>query len=1124
MSRIAASLALTLLLAGTSQFALAQASAQPVPISAHRLQVADLALLNLDLESACTNWYDSLQEAPDIRDVALYRLARWVTHCPPFTDPAPATKLADSFPLPATQVWRAWELAASVLTRVGQDLQAHDYAPHALIPESRGWLPVTAPTLWTFAAISWPEEGAAGEGIGTGGLAWTRSCFEVPESGATILRLSFPNPGRALLDGRELVVVGPDTGRSFPVTHLAAVHLEKGSHVLRILQGITSATNEVKVDYVPARVASAAPCGQGETSGWSTISPPPVRDTHGLAPWLKLAHGKATDEDIRTWAATALASPEGYLLYRASLHDPATDVARREELTRELSASILVHLDACLPRLDLTESYLSGGEREAARKLLEGSDEACLATARGLLLQAEVALWMQWDALSDRFLQMAHERYPGNCLVEDRWSERQRELGRPVATVTTTCEATRRGMELDAMRRGEEVAIPTVDKFAHGWREASTIRRKRLLPALAEALEDPRWQQVADELIRNDAHLAWMLADHFLATGKPELATRFANRATEHRNTWESLRTQAGRTFGWAKVLPALTDLGPVIDGYIDDGFAAGASRVVVLDEAIARPGHNGWLTLAETTVLHVTSPDAAEAIGEVSVAPEEELVELAVRKADGRWFGPSSRGEPGFKETFSLAGLAPGDFIIRRTIREVALQGGPGSCHVLPPFYFTPREAPVYLSRYVLQDESQDWEVMASSSVRLERGDGHLTAELRRLEPIPAEPRCPDGDAGLQWIQARQPCVSWDRLRDRVGDALLGYCNGRIEMSGAETSTEIYQRTLAAVEEDGTSLFDASQRDILERGRGNRTLALYCALVQAGHDAHIVATHSLAAPSIRWRRPSLSPFDVMLVYVAGAQSRWFDPYDLLAKPGYIRPALRGRTGLVLTPRYPRLFLTSDDFTPEEGWKIALDGDLEGDGRFHGELLLRASGDAAVTVDRQVRNQGAEARERTAESILYMMLPGVAVTSADYVVKDGTVRLAIEFEGEVDVATDGRVLLRLPPAPAQELVALAQRSSALYFGGILPTELTIDLALDGSLKWTAPGGAEQGGDAFADLDLAIETSKRSLHVYKRVHSPPRRVEPEEYGEFVQSVIRLHRLKLLPIMVRHEDHQ
>ncbi len=1087
-----------------------------------KLQVANLALLDLDLERACSLWYDSLLDDPNVRDVALYRLAHWVAHCPPFNDSAPATKLADSFPLPATQVWRAWEFAATVLARAGHDERAVDYRPQILKPESRGWLPVTAPTLWTFAAISWPEQGEAGEGIGTGGLSWTRSCFTVKETGATVLRLSFPNPGRAILDGRELVIVGPDTGRSFPVTHLAALRLEAGNHELRILQGVTSAISEVRVDFVPAKAASISSCGEGETSGWSLVPPAAGQCTSGVDPWLKLAQGKATDEDIRDWAAAALSSPDDYLRYRAALNDPAMDVPRREELGRELSASVLVHLDACLPRLDLTESYLSGGEREAARKLLDESSEACLTTAHGLLLQAEVALWMQWDALSDRFLQLAHQRYPGNCLVEDRWSERQRELGHPVALTATTCETTRRGLELDAMRRGEEVALPAIEQFAGVWQKSSTTRRNHLLPALADALEDPQWQQVADELIRTDAHLAWMLADHFLAARRPELATHYANRASEHRNTWESLRTQSGRTFRWAQMLPALTDLEPVIDGYIDDGFAAGSSRVVVLDEAIARPGSNGWLTLAETTILHVTSPDAAEAIGEVSVSPDEELVELAVRKADGRWFGPSNRGGPGFKETFSLAGLAPGDFIIRRTIREVALQGGPGSCHALPPFYFTPREAPVYLSRYVLQDESQNWEVMASDGVRLERGDGHLTAELKRLEPVAAEPRCPDGDAGLQWIQAREACVSWDRLRDRVGDALLGYCNGNLQFSGAETSTEIYERILTTVEEDGSSLFDASQRDILERGRGNRTLALYCALVQAGHEAHIVATHSLAAPSIKWRRPALSPFDVMLVYVAGEKSRWFDPYDLLSKPGYLRPALRGRTGLILTPRYPRLFLTSDDSPQEEGWKIELEGELESDGRFHGDLSLHATGDAATTVDRQVRNQGTEAKDRMAESILYMMLPGVAVTSADYGLKGAAVRLTIEFEGVIDLANNGRILLRLPPSPAQELVQLAQRTSPLYFGGALPTELTVDLTMDSDLKWSAPAGTELGADGFSSLELEVTTSRRSLHVYKRVHSPPRRVEPEEYGEFVQSAIRLHRLKLLPIEVGHED--
>ncbi len=1092
---------------------------QPQDGLTHRLEEADLALLDLDLEGACTIWYEALSAPPDVRDEALYRLAHWVEHCPEFEGAALATRLAEEFPLPATQVWRAWDLAATLLRRASQDAQATEYSPSQLKPQARGWLPVAAPTLWAFAALSWPEQSEPGEGIGVGGLAWTRSCFTARSAGAVVLRFSFPNPGRAILDGRELAIVGPDTGRSFPVKRLVAVQLEAGLHELEVLQGVTSALTEVRVDFVPAAAAEAAGCG-GEPSGWQPLPTESKQVSEGLSPWLKLAHGQVNDNDLKEWAAAALNSPDDYLRYRSALQDPSLAIPRSDELSRELSASVLVHMDACLPRLDLVDSHLAGGEREAARKLLDESDDGCLGTARGLLLQAEVALWMQWDALFDRFLQTARDRYPGNCQVEDRWSERQRELGRPVPQSSSPCEATKRGLEVEALRNGEEVDVPSPEKFVEAWRVASGPRKERLLPALAAAIDSPQWRAVADELIRTDAHFAWRLADHFLAMGESGIAGRFATRATEHRNTWESLRTQAGRAFHWADVLPGLTDLELVIDEYIDDGFAAGSNRVVVLDEAIARPGVNGWLTLAETTVLHVTSPDAAEAIGEVSVSPDEELVELAVRKADGRWFGPSNSGGPGFKETFSLAGLAPGDFIVRRTIREVGLRGGPGGCYVLPAFYFTPREAPVYLSRYVLVDASDRWEVLASDRVILERGEGRLVAEMRKLEPVPAEPRCPDAAAGLEWIQARRPCVSWDRLRDRVGDALLGYCNGTIEDAASKRPEAIYRKMFGAVEDDGSSLFDTSQRDILERGRGNRTLALYCALIQSGFDAHIVAIHSPAAPAIEWHRPNLSPFDVMLVYVAGEKSRWFDPYDKLSAPGYIRPALRGRTGMVLTPRYPRLFLASDDTPHSEGWNIALEGELEADGRLHGELVLKASGDAAVTTDRQVRNQGEEAKARLAESILYMMLPGVAVSSAKYHLDRATVRLNLEFEGKIDLANDGRVLLRLPPAPAQELVQLAQRDSALYFGGMLPTELSIDLAVDSALSWTVPTGSELGSDGFAELDLSVQAGKRSLQVHKRVHAPPQRIEPHNYRAFVQSVIRLHRLRLLPVEVRH----
>jgi hypothetical protein len=1090
------------------------------PAAADLLAQADLALLDGDTATACRTWHGLLSVPGPYRDIALFHLARWGASCPVPEHLDVLAHLAGQVLNPAAQTFRAAQLLDLMATRQGDRDLAPRHKPLRLTAAASGFLPLQAPTTWAFAVTTWPDGDAPGEGLGAGGVAWNRTCFEAGETVDVALRVRFPNPGRAQLDGQEFLLVGPDAGARFPMERTLGLRLLRGRHELRSLQGVGVAQADVTVDLLPNMAVVPVACQEGlPLAGFDLLTPAPDAVPDGLTPRLALAHGEVTDGLLKELAGAALDSPEGYLVYREALQVANLPASRRDDLQRELAASFLAGYDCCLPRLDLAEAALAAGEREAARKQLDGADESCKRTARGLLLQAEVARWMQWNVLQDQFLALARDGHPDDCHVQLRTLERFRELGLPLPAPSHPCPLVEPLLRATALQDGGAVAMPAPADFAATYRKASTAERSRLLPQLAQLLAEPAWLSVANGLIREEAQVAWALFDALLAAGQGSAALSFATRAARHRNTWEGLRTQAGRLLFWQDVTKRQMPIAAIIDQYIEAGFAAGSPQVVVLDEAVARPDTNGWLTLAETTVLHVASPDAAEDIGEIALGADEELLELAVRKADGRWFGPTAPAAGTFKETLSLAGLAPGDFILRRTIREVPLQGGTVGCASLPTFTFTPREVPVFLSRYVLVDPLKQYHLVTGGGLDVVTDEQGAVVELYALEPVPAEPRCPEPDAGTIWLQPVARCSSWDRLRDQVGDALLGYCNTSVDYGPAPTPNELYQWVLNHVEEDGSSLFDAGLRDIVEAGSGNRVLALYCALVQAGYDAHIVAAHSPAAPAINWPRPALTPFDGMLVYLGGGDGRWFDPYDPLIPAGYLRPALRGCTGLLLTPRYPKLFIKTDDRTHLEGWTLTIDGSLDGHGALTGRLVVDAGLDAAVSLHRQVREGGQEARQRLAESILHMMLPGMEVGSYDVALSRGNVHMDIEFSGNVDVLEVGRLVLRLPPIPSQDLVQLAQRSSPLYYGGILPLEVAVTLRFDRALTWSAPEGREVVEDPFITLAMAIEQSPRELRIHKTAQARPQRISPEDYDAFVRSVIGTHRLKLLPVEVR-----
>ena len=1114
----------------------AQASGKPaVPAgdaaAAEQFCRADEALGRLDLASSCGLWA-GLLDHPVYSTAALYRLERWQGHCDLSGEVDRIVGLAgDRAAGPSLHVWRLFSFAASLFDAQGRSEEGSRFKPAKIAPVETRWFRVPAPVLTVFAGQGElaPEatQGSA-QPPGVGGAAMSRHCFSVEGNGRRHFRFSFPNPGLTWLDGKPLFTVGPDAGGRFPLVRHLSLDLDGGTHCFRFVQAVTGLAEWPAVEAVPRRglESSPPPSTDQESAGWHRPAGEPVceGDRH-LCDWVALALESLDDAGIDRLASQALDSTSDFQLYFAYLDSPLYPAQQREDAQLEALTTWLSAADECLASAHLIRLRLSLGEEKQAQRLFRRMSTECLASAPALLLFADLAELKQWGALRDEYLDRAHEKHPTDCLVAQRWYERKLELGvyLPGDSLPVRCAGVIGTEKEYLVRTGKSTRERPSPLTPEVFERLPRGQRLGLMRQLAAGNHDDA--TLLKSLAAKDPQVSWQLADLALARVEADEARRYARGAYLHENTWAPVRVQAGKLFFWEPLRVHFANLDEVIDSYVDSEFASDMPFVVVLDEMVASPSPNGWISLVVTTVHHLISPDAAESVGEISLSADEELVELAVRKPDGTWLGPEELLEAGMKDTISLRGLSPGDFLIKRTIREVPVAAGTNDCFVMPAFYFGDREYPIYLGRYVATGDLRAMEHLTRGEFDVrEETEGAFVVEKNFMEPVPAEAYSPDREAGLDWVQTRSRCHDWPLIRDRAGDSLLALCNtgGVAARDSGRAPADIFRDVVTTISEDGSPLASAAFDSILASGTGNRVLALYCALIQEGHGAHIVAVNAASDQPLDLGRPSLAHFNRMVVYLAGENPQWFDPYDRLAVPGHLRPLLRGRRGIVLTPAYPHMFLTTPDEKGGDLWVIEAGGVLEEDGRLHGEVTVRAGGGARAELDYSLRETTDAARRKVAQVILARLLPTAQVEGQEYVLDDDEAILRLRFEAAVELTPKGgRFLLLLPPFPSRELGQLAQRTSPLFFGGLAPTRLVVSLEVKGERKLGLKDIDETLTTPFGRVALKLTNRGRKMSVVKESFAPPDVVSPGDYGVFLEFLGRSRRLSALTVAVTGE---
>ncbi|MFY3746519.1 DUF3857 domain-containing protein [Anaeromyxobacter sp. Red801] len=838
---------------------------------------------------------------------------------------------------------------------------------------------------------------------------------------------------------------------------------------------------------------------------------------------LRAARADATADDPSLDEQVARARAEADL--REALRLDPGDAEARVELAALLRSA---------ERHDDAEAVLAGLAPEPAARPAGIAARARAAQARGLLERAE---GLAAEAL----------RSAGSCDAADLAYELAVRRGAAARedeamAVLSRCRGGRERLAGHLRRRGDPVAEraaldPVVR--ARPWAVEPGLTRADALVAAGETRRATAALEAIAAIWPRDARVQRRLADARELSGDAPGARAARERALALDPADLQLRRALALEDGTEVLADVAADPRAAIRAYEAAGRRNGASTVMVLDAAYVDVHPGGAATERTQQIVHVLDQQGVEQFGEVTVPSGADVLALRTVKPDGTTLEPERAGSA--KNSVSLAGLAPGDYVELDYVR--AVQSPPGlDGYAADPFYFQVPGSRLFRSLYVVRAPAglgleADAHGMPAPAPARDGGREVLRAERRDVPAIVPEPDAPGGAEYLPFVvvgtgggrAALQRAVA-DALpeRTRATAELRAFARDIAAGGGgpAQLARAAYARVAQAVLGSGGGMGeDASVA--LSRGRGSRLAVLKAVLAELGIESRVALVRPYSADPAPYRFPALGLYAAPLLRVrAGGATFWLDPTARHAPFGAFPAVLAGCEALVLPEpgEAPEVDRTPETPLVEEGRETTARLVLAADGSAEASGTDRYLGYGGAELKAALERLDASQRRQAVEGMLGRVLRGVTVTEVAFAGEDDPAApLEIRWKARVPElarAVEGGLVLDQPLFPARlgaRLVRVAARQTPLLLATPERQVQRVEVVPPRGLTVTAdaPRTASSPSGSFARTE---RVDGGALVRDERLELRRGRIAPEQYAELAAFAAAVDQAQERPLLL------
>lgn len=570
-----------------------------------------------------------------------------------------------------------------------------------------------------------------------------------------------------------------------------------------------------------------------------------------------------------------------------------------------------------------------------------------------------------------------------------------------------------------------------------------------------------------------------------------------------------------------------------------------------VLDFAARKYFDDGSSVTLTHTLVRVLTKNAIDRFGEFEAPNDARLVLARTIKADGSTRVPQ---ETAGKQTLSMPGLAPGDFVETAYVQYSSPEANSKTARDGMRFFFKMANISSLHSEYVILGSEGEFlrQNGAPEIEKIDTEEGKGVRFVRSDSPRPrSEPATVSWDEYLPWIQMYRKGTTVgdfeasrrayaDMLRDsmkvsRQLDSQIAKWREGLEPGTEEEVKGLFYRVSKWFPDPSLTDFSKDASHALAERDGSPLLVLKAAYDKAGIPAHIYLAKS------KFTHPEEFPTDeigkyrspMLKVQMPDGKNVWLSPSGPDAMFGAIGLSALGQPAVCIS-----CDVAKKETVPVEGHReptrtVDVAGELAADGTLSGTATLTYEGIRAFVTRSSLRSRADEsARRKYIDLMLSNLLPGASLESFEIkgeekpdeplIITAKFARPSFAREVEPGVMKVETTLFREPVAQyyaelstrTTPMIVKYQRDHDYSFHVKLPEDYTPKLRSHTG-KWSLDG-------EWGTFSRSAGVTAGQLGITSSIDMPIQRVQPGEYKKFQKWAIGVERSAYLLLTLQKNN--